>query len=165
MSCSCGCDKMPMTNGIMLSGSRNVPPLTGGFAGLGDDGSDIDSVVNDFALDPGIYGPGGAGAQLPISVPYTPAGVTPSTPSATTNLLSSLATSFAATAQQILKANAGALPTYQTVNPVTGATTTIYGSNVPSTLSTDLLSATTGSTGTLLLVGGAVLLLFMFAKK
>lgn len=168
MSCGCGCDGhgpcrkgliMPM--GIMQVGSMGVPkPLTAGL-GLGSISCDENGVCTDTQVS---QIPTESPYPVVISTPvYTPAG-TPSTSSATQNLLNSLAASWSGAAQQILKSNAGALPTYQQVGP--GGSTTVYGnaSNLPTTLQTSLLSATAGSSG-LFLIGGAVLLAVMLFKR
>lgn len=165
MSCGCGCNGHggcgKPTNGMMMVGSFGPPssvPLTG-MHGLGDIWSDsgmTDPTTDVTPVDYGVFN---------TPVPYTPAGVTPTTaPSSTTNLLDSLAASWSAAAQQILKSNAGALPTYQQVGP--GGTTTVYGNaaNIPTSLTTALTSLTTGS-GSILLIGGLAILAIMAISK
>ena len=158
MSCGCGCGKP--TNGMMMSGSFGVP-LTG-MGALGDDTTDYGFTDTTNIVTPVDYGLFTAPITTPITPSYTPA----ASPSPTTNLLDSLAASWSAAAQQILKSNAGALPTYQTINPLTGASTTVYGnaSNIPTSLTTAVSSLTTGSGG-LLLLGGAALLIVMMMSK
>ena len=154
---------VPTRSGMMMTGAF-------GLHGLGDATDTIDTTIpvdtTTFPLDPGIYGPGGSGSFLPLCTPITPSYTPAATPSPTTNLLDSLAASWSAAAQQILKSNAGALPTYQTINPLTGASTTVYGSaaNIPTSLTTAVSSLTTGSGG-LLLLGGAALLIVMMISK
>lgn len=134
-----------------------------GLGGLGDNTTDsIDLSTLPVGTGDSIYNP---------LVTYTPPSPTISTtnPAATpnpiTNLLASLAGSWSATSQQILKAQAGALPTYQTVNPQTGQSTTIYGNaaglNLPSSL-TNIFG--TGSELPLLL-GVGLLLMMMMGRK
>ncbi len=158
MSCGCGCDGgygpcgKGLDMGVMQVGSRGIPkPLTAGL-GLGDIWSDSGMTDPSTTVSPDYS---------VINPSYTPAA---SSNPATLNLLSNLAASWTNTASQILKSNAGALPTYQQVGP--GGSTTIYGNagGIPSTLQTDLLSATMGS-GSLIWIGLGAIVLMMMMKK
>jgi hypothetical protein len=100
----------------------------------------------------------------------------PATPT-TTNSTSSVANSINWNAilqtwtnagAAIAKTAAGANPTYQSYNPLTGATTTVFGdSTTAASLISSLATPTLGglSLGTLLLLGGGALLIFGMMPK
>ena len=110
MSCGCGCgghgDCIP--SGMMLTGSYGLK----GLEGLGDICYAWDDQGNCIASSPS-----GQASQIPTESPYpvvTTPGYTPAATSSNLSFLDSLAASWSSAAQQILKSNAGALPTYQT---------------------------------------------------
>lgn len=177
MSCGCAglcCDEMPDRN-LMLTGSFGLhDPSMAGYkmephthhrnhgvikSGLGDTCIDYDYDGNCIGTVPTYQDP----TETPYPVVFSNPPTSTTAPAGSANkplsFLEQLALSWGATGQQILKAQSGALPTYQNVGP--GGQTTVYGNTtgIPS------LASSIGSSSNILLLGGAALLLLLMSKK
>lgn len=155
--------------------------VTGGMSGLGacyDDGNGYtycDS-VNDTTETGTTIIPYGTAAGTMSGPNPTPGqlavgGAVTTSNSSNTSLLNSIASLWAQTGAKIALAAGGAQPTFTTTSP-TGATTSYYGnpsylSQLPASLTSMFSTPAIGgmSIGTLLLVGGAVLLVMNMSKK
>jgi hypothetical protein len=163
-NCNCGCTAIPKIGGVIPRAYVGMPSPVGYtglmglsgkvFRGLGDTiCSSFDDEGNcigttDLSTLP-TYNPTYTGPEPTYTPPITanvnnPSGIN----------WNSIAQAWTGITGQILKSEAGANPTYQSVSP-NGASTTIYGS-LPTNLQASLAQPVAGSLslGSLLLFGG-----------